>query len=369
MAPEIQRLSDAIRDAAAAGRALRIVGGGTKDFYGGAPRGEPLDATGCRGIVEYEPTELVVTVRGGTPLAEVEAALAERGQMLAFEPPHFGELAADDASAAPPERRGRRATVGGCVAAGLSGPRRPYAGALRDFVLGVRIVDGHGQALAFGGRVMKNVAGFDVSRLMAGALGTLGVLTEVSLKVLPVPPAETTVELACDEAEAIARMTEWAGKPWPVTATAWRGGELRVRLSGAEPAVAAAAARLGGSAMDRERARRYWRGVREHADSFFAGPLPLWRLSLRPGAPAFALPGEVLVEWSGALRWLRTEAAPAEVRAAAEAAGGHATLFHGGDRALAFHPLPAGLLALHRRLKQAFDPAGILNPGRLHQDI
>jgi glycolate oxidase FAD binding subunit len=350
----VQQLSQTIRDAAAQKRPLCIRGGGTKDFYGGPVHGYKLNTGDCRGIVSYEPTELVITARAGTPLAEIEAALREKGQMLAFEPPHFGS----------------GATLGGCVAAGLSGPRRPYAGAVRDFVLGVRLLDGKGDELKFGGQVMKNVAGYDVSRLMAGSLGTLGVLLETSLKVLPLPAAETTLRLECGEAEAIERMNRWAAQPLPITATAWRDGHLGVRLSGAAVAVDAAAKKIGGAAADPAQAALFWAGIREHTDAFFAGGTPLWRLSVKPTAPPLALAGAQLIEWGGALRWIRSGADHATMREAAARAGGHATLFRGGEKSSGvFHPLAPGLMTIHRNLKQAFDPAGILNPGRLYADL
>jgi glycolate oxidase FAD binding subunit len=347
----VQQLSEAIRAAAESLRPLCIRGGGSKDFYGNEPRGEPLDVTGYCGIVSYEPTELVITARAGTPLAEIEAALREKGQMLAFEPPHFGTAA----------------TLGGCIAAGLSGPRRPYAGAARDFVLGVRILDGQGNDLRFGGQVMKNVAGYDVSRLMAGSLGTLGLLLEVSLKVLPVPAAETTLLMKCGEAEAINRMNTWAGKPLPLSATLYRKDELFVRLSGSRAAVDAAAKQIGGGETD---GNALWPAIREQTDAFFAGDAPLWRLSVKPTTPPLALTGSQLIEWGGALRWFRTDMPPQAIRDAAAQAGGHATLFRGGDKAAGvFHPLPPALMKLHRNLKQAMDPAGIFNPGRLYPGL
>ena len=350
----VDQLSATIREAAKLRRPLCIRGGGTKDFYGGVIHGYKLNTIDYRGIVAYEPTELVITARAGTPLAEIEAALREKGQMLAFEPPHFGE----------------GATLGGCVAVGLSGPRRPYAGAVRDFVLGVRILDGKGDDLRFGGQVMKNVAGYDVSRLMAGSLGTLGVLLEVSLKVLPVPPAETTLRLKRTEAEAIALMNEWAGKPLPVSATAFRDGDLGVRLSGARVAVDAAARKIGGAAVDDAQGARFWTGIREHTDPFFAGSGPLWRLSVSSTTPPIDLPGQQLIEWGGALRWLNSAANAKTILDAAAHSGGHATLFRGGDKSGGvFHPLAPALMKLHRNLKQGFDPAGILNPGRLYPEL
>ncbi len=351
MSEIINQLAAAIRDAAARKRPLRIRGGGTKDFYGGAVQGEELSTLAYRGIVAYEPTELVITARAGTPLTEVEAVLREKGQMLPFEPPHFGATA----------------TLGGCVAAGLSGPRRAYAGSVRDFVLGVRVLDGKGDDLKFGGQVMKNVAGYDVSRLMTGSLGTLGVLLEVSLKVLPAPATESTLRLECGQEQAILLMNQWAGKPLPVTGTAYRDGELLVRLSGARIAVEAAIKKLGGTGVNPDQAERFWTGIREQTDPYFSGNAPLWRLSVKPTTPPQGLSGAQLIEWGGALRWLKSDADPKTIREAAARAGGHATLFRGGDRAAGvFHPLPPALMTLHRNLKRAFDPAGIFNPGRLY---
>jgi glycolate oxidase FAD binding subunit len=347
-------LRERIRAAAGRGTALRLRGGGSKDFYGGAPRGEVLDTRAHAGIVDYEPTELVVTARCGTPLAELEAALAAQGQMLAFEPPHFGG----------------GATLGGCVAAGLSGPRRAAAGALRDFVLGARLIDGRARELAFGGRVMKNVAGYDVSRLLAGSLGTLGLILEVSLKVLPRPAAERTLRLELPQEKALESLNRWAGTALPVSASAWRDGELHLRLSGAERAVRAAAGKLGGDALEGAHAARLWSGIREQTDPWFAGEAPLWRLSLPAAAAPLELAGAPLIEWGGALRWLRSGADAATVRAAAARAGGHATLFRGGDKAAGvFAPLAPALARLHRELKAAFDPAGVVNPGRLYPDF
>ena len=333
---------------------LRIRGAGSKDFYGGMLAGEVLDVAGYRGIVAYEPTELYVTARCGTPLAEVEAALAEKNQMLAFEPPHFGG-----------------ATVGGCVAAGLSGPRRMQAGAVRDFVLGVKLIDGTGQVLDFGGQVMKNVAGYDVSRLLAGSLGTLGLLAEVTLKVLPRPVAEQSLVFALDEAEAIARLNEWGGQPLPISAAFWSDGQLAIRLSGARAAVDAASRRLGGQnvAVD---AQNFWNAVREQTHPALTAPT-LWRLALPSTTPPLGLDGLQAIEWGGAQRWYAGDLDAASLRSAAEKAGGHAVLFRATEslRCLegAFAPLPPALLALHRRLKKSFDPAGILNPGRLYAEF
>lgn len=371
-----ESLRQTVLKAAAADRPLEITGGRSKAFYGRGPRaGAPgneslatktgskanhaapafLETTGHRGILNYEPTELVLTARAGTPLAEIEAALKAEGQMLAFEPPHFSA----------------GATLGGTVATGLSGPRRAFAGSVRDAVLGCKLINGRGEILSFGGQVMKNVAGFDLSRLMVGALGTLGVLLEISLKVLPRPECERTLVFALAGAEAPAAMIRWCGEPWPISGLAFDGSWAFLRLSGAEPAVAAAAARLGGDpAAD---GPGFWHRLREHQGRFFEYPglgIRLWRLSVAPAAPPIDLPGHWLYDWGGALRWLRTDAPAAAVFAAAAALRGHATLFRGdsGDGRV-FQPLPPALHVLHRNLKRAFDPQGLFNPGRLYEDL
>lgn len=350
--------SEKVRAAAASRRPLRLRGGGTKDFYGQALEGEPFGTSAYSGIVAYEPSELVLTARGGTPLAQIESAMRERGQMLAFEPPHFGP----------------GATLGGMVAAGLSGPRRQSAGALRDFVLGVRIMDGRGEVLGFGGQVMKNVAGYDVSRLMAGSLGTLGIILEASLKALPVPAAELTLDLELPEDRAIEQLNRWSGKPLPISASAWADGLLGVRLSGAPAAVEGACAKIGGERVEAARARQFWTGVREQTDPFFTAPIesgaPLWRISVPSATSPLAIPGDQLIEWGGALRWVASQADARTVRDAAARAGGHATLFRGRDKSGgAFQPLPPALMDIHRKLKREFDPQGIFNPGRMYADL
>jgi glycolate oxidase FAD binding subunit len=349
-----ERIRAAIADRAA----LRIRGGGTKDFYGEPAHGDVLDTRAYGGIVDYDPSELVMTARAGTPLAEIERAMGEAGQMLAFEPPHFGS----------------GATLGGAIAAGLSGPRRPYAGAVRDLVLGVRVLDGRGEDLTFGGRVMKNVAGFDVARLMVGALGTLGVIAEVSLKCLPLPKVEATRSYDLSADEAIRRANEWGAQPLPLSATCHANGRLHVRFSGAAPAIDAAVAKLGGEPVADGEA--FWRSIREHAHPFFADArasgAAIWRLSVKSTAPYADLGGAQLIEWGGALRWLvagpGTDAA--KLRSWSEGHGGHATLFAAADKSAGvFHPLPPATLDIHRRLKATFDPHGILNPGRLYATL
>lgn len=351
-----EQFRQAIVAASAAGTPLRLRGGGSKDWYGQQLGGDLLDTRGYTGIIDYEPTELVITARCGTPLAEIEAALAARNQMLAFEPPHFGP----------------GATVGGTVACALSGPRRATAGAVRDFVLGAVLMDGQGERLAFGGQVMKNVAGYDVSRLLAGSLGTLGLILEVSLKVLPLPLREATLQFDCAEIAALRMMNEWAGKPLPVSASCWHGGILTLRLSGAETAVCAALTALGGTLVAPEEARVFWSSLREQTHGFFEGAGSLWRLSLPPHASAVILKGRQLIEWGGAQRWLKIDgdadaAGVQRIRQTVAAAGGHATLFRGGDKAVGvFHPLAPAVAAIHQRLARSFDPAGIFNPHRMY---
>ncbi|HXH01729.1 MAG TPA: glycolate oxidase subunit GlcE, partial [Candidatus Competibacteraceae bacterium] len=329
-------LAETVRAAAAAGQALAICGGGSKSWYGRTIQGEPLTVAGHHGIVDYQPSELVITARAGTTLAELEATLAERGQMLGFEPPWFGDAA----------------TLGGTLACALSGPRRPYAGAARDFVLGMKVLNGKGEVLRFGGQVMKNVAGYDVARLFTGSLGTLGVILEASLKVVPRPAEELTVARECRAAEAIDLCNQWAGQPLPISAAAHVDGVLHIRLSGAGSAVAAARRSVGGETLEAGAAEAFWRDLRELRLPFFStdAALPLWRLSLPPAA-AVDLPGRWLIDWGGAQRWLRSSVPADTIFRAAEQAGGHATLFRGGDRSgHVFQPLPPALAALHRRL-------------------
>jgi glycolate oxidase FAD binding subunit len=344
------RFSARIRAASASGAPLRIRGGGTKDWYGQALQGDLLDTRDYAGIVSYEPTELVITARCGTPLAEIEALLAQHRQMLAFEPPRFG-----------PE-----STIGGVVASALSGPRRASAGAVRDFVLGAVLMDGRGEALRFGGQVMKNVAGYDVSRLLAGSLGTLGLILEVSLKVLPVPLREASLRFEMSEIDALRHLNEWAGQPLPISASCWHQGVLSLRLSGAEAAVMAAQRKLGGQALDDD--VDFWAALRDQTHPYFCGG-SLWRLSVPSAASAIILRGEQLIEWGGAQRWLKVDdtAQVDNIRRTVAAAGGHAALFCGpGKHAGVFHPLAPAVMKIHQRLKDSFDPAGIFNPGRMY---
>ncbi len=372
-------LRERVMDAHRERRPVRLRGSGTKDFFGEAilPAGaisgqdgrtsdEPassatlLDLRSYRGIIDYEPSELVITARCGTPLSEIETALAERGQFLAFEPPAF---AGDP-------------TIGGVIAAGLSGPRRMYAGAARDFVLGSTLLDAHGEILRFGGQVMKNVAGFDVSRLLCGSLGILGIITEVSLKVLPRPRSEETVRFSMPARTAIEAFNRWSGQPLPISGAAWDAGVAWLRLSGATSAVRAARERLGGERVDPESARQWWNALRHCTHPIFDNPA-LLRLSVPDTAPPLDLPGEPLIDWGGALRWYagdgntatRSQAGGAHLERAREtavAAGGTAMCWKGfAPPGARLHPLQPAVAALHRRLKQSFDPHGIFNPGRL----
>lgn len=349
---QTRQLQDAVQQAYANGTPLCITGGGSKAFYGRPAAGDVLDVTGHAGIIDYKPAELVLTARAGTPLSHIEAVLKEQGQMLAFEPPHFGE----------------NATLGGAIACGLSGPRRPYAGAARDFVLGATLINGKGEVLRFGGQVMKNVAGYDTSRLMVGAMGTLGVLLELSIKVLPLPERETTRVLKMSATEAIARMNSLAATSTPLSAASHADGLLYLRLSGTEAGVRAAVPAIGGDPLEQD--VPFWNGLRECALPFFHKAQALWRLSLAPATAPLDIPGDTLLDWGGAQRWLKSAVPAATIRAAVQQHGGHATLFHAPDqRGDIFQPLPAPLAALHLRLKDAFDPKRILNRGRMYEDL
>jgi glycolate oxidase FAD binding subunit len=361
MDPELHMIVERVRAAASGAAPLRIRGGGTKDFYGEAVEGELLDTRPLAGIVSYEPSELVVTARAGTPLAELEALLAGRGQCLPFEPPHFAQ----------------GATVGGMVAAGLAGPARASAGSVRDYVLGATLVNGRGELLTFGGQVMKNVAGYDISRVLAGSMGTLGLIAEVSLKVVPAAPAEATLRFECGQAQALDLLHGWGGRPLPLNASCWVEdagvGTLYLRLRGAAAAVDAACAQLGGERQ--ADAPADWTACRDQRLPWFAdgrGARELWRLSVPQTAPVLAVEGSPLIEWHGGQRWYF--AAPGEgarLRAAARSAGGHATLFRtaaGGAPALSrFDALAPALARIHRALQREFDPASIFNRGRLYR--
>ncbi len=397
MDSKIHPIVDRIRAAATDGTPLRIRGGGSKDFYGNRLEGELLDTRELSGVLSYEPTELVVTVGAGTPLVELEALLAERGQCLPFEPPHFGWPSCDKATHAEPlgERVrdcgaavGSAATIGGMVAAGLSGPARASAGAVREYVLGLHLVNGLGEQLVYGGQVMKNVAGYDVSRMMVGSMGTLGLITEVSLKVLPVAPSEATLVFAMDQSSALEHLHRWGGQPLPLNASCWvhdatagASGQdlLFVRLRGAVAAVEAACqkmlAEVTGQRMDNAQARRDWELCRNQQLPFFARPIDpnqaLWRLSVPQTAPVLDLPASPLIEWHGGLRWLWAPLeAGSALKAQVQAHGGHATGFvapsaYSTGASGQFCLNSPALMAIQQRLKASLDPQGIFNPRRL----
>jgi len=363
-----QQLQQLIQQAFEQKQALSIVGGNSKAFYGRVDEriesAEKLDVSTHRGVLNYEPTELVITARAGTPLVEIEKLLDDNGQMLPFEPPAFSDSA----------------TIGGTIACNLSGPRRAYAGAARDLLLGCKIINGKGEIMSFGGEVMKNVAGYDVSRLMAGALGTLGVLLEVSLKVLPKAEREVTQLFEFSPSEALDRIHAWSGTPLPISASSYHDSILHVRFSGATRAVNAAIETVGGETVDSESPtadQHYWQLLKEQQLDFFTGEEtstePLWRISMASDIEALELPDDYardncLYEWGGALRWLKSDAPAETIQRAAAAVDGHASLFRHPQGSI-FQPLSPGLLRIHRNLKQAFDPGNILNPGKLYPEL
>ena len=377
MSPSLlSSFQERITQAAAAKQVLRIQGGNTKHFYGSTRADHAvLDLSPYQGVVSYEPSELVVTARAGTPLQSLASLLAGQGQCLAFEPPHFGAAA----------------TVGGMVAAGLAGPARASAGAVRDHVLGVKLLNGLAQELTFGGQVMKNVAGYDVSRFMAGSMGCLGVITEVSLKVLPQAPSQATMVCSLSQEKALNLLHRWGGQALPLHASLWvqddaatpQQGHLWVRWQGAVAAVQAASERMRvdvktlgaqAQAMDHPEALAHWQAVREHTLAFFSSPaanLCLWRLSVPQTAPVLSLPQPQCVEWHGGLRWLWAPATEAmRLRQIAAQAGGHATLFrHAADGSSqstpVFTPLSEGQRRLQQALQQQFDPHAVFKTERI----
>ena len=349
MSDQTRTLVEQIQEARARNRRLRIVGGGSKEFMGRSTEGEAIELGAHRGIVNYQPVELVLTARGGTSLEEIDATLAEQGQMLAFEPPRFGA----------------GATLGGTLACNQSGPARPWAGSVRDAVLGIRLINGRGEVLRFGGEVMKNVAGYDVSRMQAGAMGTLGIISEISLKVMPRPAASLTLVRAMDAADAVEQMNRLAGQAKPLAGACWLDNRLYLRLAGSESGVQSTAEQWQGEVLEGD--AEFWSALREQQLDFFAGDQPLWRFSVRSTAAPMLPDQPWLLDWAGAQRWLRGDFEWARLTELAAAAGGQVSLFRGGDRrGEVMHPLPRPLRDLHQRLKAALDPDGIFNPGRLY---
>ena len=393
--PDLPALVDTIRSAAAQNaserQTFRIHGSGSHDFYGESLQGALLETRGLKGIVQYEPSELVVTVAAGTPLQALETVLSEQGQCLAFEPPHFQWAG---------NKPHGQATVGGMVAAGLSGPARASAGSVRDFVLGLRFINGRGEHLTFGGQVMKNVAGYDVSRLLAGSWGTLGLITEVSLKVLPMAPSEAFLMCSLSQAQALNLLHQWGGQPLPLNASCWvkdstQAGApemLFVRLRGALAAVQAAKLRMSQDVaklqselieQSAEAAAKDWALCRDQALPFFkehstSNDMALWRLSVPQTAPVLSFSNrasEAFIEWHGAQRWIWAPLSEVQnIRQAAANVGGQATLFRRPQQASAalnvnapvFTPLDRVQQRIQHALKNEFDPAGIFSPRRLN---
>jgi glycolate oxidase FAD binding subunit len=349
----LQRLRVSVVDAQHTGTALRLRGAGTKDFYGEHSDGLILDLRSYCGVIDYEPSELVIRARCGTPLSEIESLLAQHQQYLGFEPPAFG---ADP-------------TIGGVVAAGLSGPQRARTGAARDFVLGAALLAIDGEVLHFGGNVIKNVAGFDLSRLLCGSLGIFGPILEVALKVLPLPRAQQTLCFEMTDHEALQAFNSWAAQALPIGACAWVDGLAWVRLCGAQSALRAARTRLGGEVLEAETAAIWWRSLRDQTHAFFRDSPVLWRLSLPANAPPIVMGSLQLFEWGGALRWCAHDLPAPAMREQAIAAGGTAMHWRGGIAGQRFHPLSTAVLTLHRRLKMQFDPRRIFNPGRLIAEL
>ena len=350
MPDQSQSIAERVATARERGEALLIHGGKSKiHLLGRDVQASPLDVSHHRGIIDYQPGELVLTARAGTPLAEITEALAEHDQVMSFEPPLYDG----------------HATLGGTLACNLSGPARPWGGSIRDMVLGVKLINGRGEELSFGGQVMKNVAGYDVSRLQAGALGTLGVMTEISIKVLPRHERELTLAYQLGAADALEMMNRRSAEPRPLTGACWVDGRLYLRVAGAAGAVTQTALDWGGeqSPADGE----LWAQLREMRLPFFSAQGHLWRLSVGSNAPLETPAGRTLIDWAGAQRWVHGEFEDEALQAMASAAGGHCCLFRGGDRlGDVRQPLSSVEQGLQQRLKRAFDPDGILNPGRLY---
>lgn len=351
---QTSELQEYVTQAGTDNQPLSIQGGGSKSFFGMPSAATELDVSQHRGIISYEPTELVITARSGTTLETLNKVLAENGQMLPFEPPAFSPLA----------------TLGGTTACGLSGPARPYKGAVRDYVLGCQIINGKAQTLRFGGQVMKNVAGYDVTRLMTGSMGTLGILLDTSLKVLPLPEYELTLEHQTDAPSALEKMQALAGESIPVTASAFLEGKMLTRLSGAKYAVTATAKTLGGEPSTDN---NFWAKLRDHQLDFFNNPMPLWRISVPALTPELQLTGDCLYDWAGTQRWLFSNEDSPKIRSTVESAGGHAQLFKADDSLKknvgVFHPLQPAIMELHKKIKHEFDPQGLFNPHRMYSDI
>lgn len=356
-------IASKVKDACIQQQPLIIKAGDTKPFYGRNIQAETFSIAKHTGVIEYEPSELYISARSGTSLQEIQETIAQHNQMLPCEPALFG----------------KSATLGGMVACGLSGPRRPYAGSVRDCILGTEIINGNGDPLHFGGRVMKNVAGYDVSRLMCGALGTLGIITSVTIRLLPMPEHEETIALTVDLDSAIKLMNQWANTPMPISATFYDGKNLFIRLSSSLSAARACKSKIGGDSITNS--ETFWNDVKEHIHPFFVSENPLWRISVPPNTAKLDIPGKNVLEWNGALRWYITDTHESKIRSEVEQIGGHATLFKGCSTGKTpgqstdqfsgqvFHPLSETSMKIHQKLKQVLDPAGILNPGKMFAEL
>jgi glycolate oxidase FAD binding subunit len=366
MMDSIEQIQDAVVAAKHDNRQLAIVGGGTKSFYGREIIGEPLQLSGYSGIIEYQPTELVITAKAGTSIESINRLLGSNNQKLGFEPPVFGPTS----------------TLGGVISAGLSGPSRPYSGGVQDYVLGIKLLSGSGEVMRFGGQVIKNVAGFDVSRLMVGAMGCLGVVLEVSLKVVPIPESERTVRIAQPNiSDAVSMMNALAGRPVPVTAAAWFEGVSRIRLSGSEKGVQSAVDSVCGEFPQSEvdnNEDSFWHGLQNLTHSFFDNENTLYRASVKPSTVALYDDQSSLVDWGGAMRWYcpwgEDQAKNTDFKNTIDQvvvkAGGHLGIFRNGDRSLeVMAPVSPPIMKLQKKLKAMFDPDRILNPGRLYREL
>ncbi|MEX2366043.1 MAG: glycolate oxidase subunit GlcE [Pseudohongiellaceae bacterium] len=352
-------LQEQIQQAHAEKTPLVIKGNSSKSFYGYPVNGTRLNTAIHSGIIAHEPEELILTARAGTTLEEIEQTLAAHRQILACEAPRFGN-----------------ATFGGMIAAGLSGPGRVFYGSIADHILGCSIINGRGELLRFGGKVMKNVAGYDISRLMCGSMGCLGLIVEATVRIAPAPQAERTFRFTLQQNQVAAFINNLQASAYPVTASCHDQELLYVRFSGTTKQIGQLHRNLHQDFAFIEHAEdsdsSFWQHMRDQELDFFQSRQNIWRLSLPPAAPATQLPGATLIEWNGALRWLKSDAPAEDVFRQAAALNGSACLFrtqHRRRQTSLFQPLPAALMQWHRELKRALDPELIFNRGRMYQDL
>jgi len=352
-----RQLTEQVKEAYSSKTALQICAGNSKDFYGRTLDYQKLDVSNHTGIINYEPSELMLTVRAGTTLTEINSELAKNNQMLAFEPPSYNA----------------NSTIGGTIACGFSGSRRPFAGAARDFILGTRVLNGKGESLRFGGEVIKNVAGYDASRLMTGALGTLGVLLDVSLKILPRPESEITLVQDVSLDSALQLMTHLKRQTYPISGLVYYSDQLFIRLSGSNLSIKNAQRKITGELLQADQHEFNWQDLDTHKLPFFKSEQALWRVSVKPNTVKLDIDGDCLYGWAGAERWIINNSDAIDNNKIFELAAsinGHATLFRNGDRnSNIYQPLPTALLKLHTQLKKSFDPNNILNPGKLYSNL